>query len=254
MATPPKTVRDAARRGLELRREFGRGGTAVGVSRARDLSHGADIPVETLRRMKAFFDRHEQNKDTPPEEGNGRIAWLLWGGDAGRRWAESQLKTEKSSCAELQPPGVSEAVGSSFKTYCKISGVNEDLGIIFGYAIVSREGGEDYYDLQHDHIPPVSMLKGAADFALSDRTGGLMHERDEDGNPVRKASIPFLFPLTQEIGASLGITVEREGLLIGYKPDDPEIIKQTKAGVYKGFSIGGQRIHDVEIDDEGDSE
>lgn len=42
--------------------------------------------------MRAFFDRHESNKDTPPEEGNGKIAWLLWGGDAGRRWAEARLR------------------------------------------------------------------------------------------------------------------------------------------------------------------
>lgn len=89
---PPDTVRKAAQRGLDLRRQFGRGGTDVGIARARDLAGGKAIPVATLRRMKAFFDRHEGNKDTPPEEGNGMIAWLLWGGSPGRRWAESSLR------------------------------------------------------------------------------------------------------------------------------------------------------------------
>lgn len=91
---PPQAVADAAKRGLELREEFGRGGTAVGIARARDLSNRKNIPIETIRRMKAFFDRHVGNKDTPPEEGNGKIAWLLWGGDPGRRWAESILRRQ----------------------------------------------------------------------------------------------------------------------------------------------------------------
>ena len=42
--TPPQAVRNNAKRGLELRREFGRGGTEVGVARARDLSNGKSIP------------------------------------------------------------------------------------------------------------------------------------------------------------------------------------------------------------------
>lgn len=94
---PPAGVQAAAKRGLELREKFGRGGTAVGIARARDLANGKNIPVDTLKRMKAFFDRHEENKDTPPEEGNGKIAWLLWGGDPGRRWAESKLRQVEST-------------------------------------------------------------------------------------------------------------------------------------------------------------
>lgn len=37
---PPSAAQSAAKRGLELRREFGRGGTMIGVARARDLSTG----------------------------------------------------------------------------------------------------------------------------------------------------------------------------------------------------------------------
>lgn len=89
---PPKGVARAAARGLELRTEYGRGGTRTGIARARDLSNRAEVSEDTIRRMVAFFARHEQNKDTPPEDGNGMIAWLLWGGDAGRRWAERVLE------------------------------------------------------------------------------------------------------------------------------------------------------------------
>lgn len=82
--TPPGGVRNEAARGLEWRREFGRGGTAVGVARARDLSNGTAISPETARRMKAYFDRHEVDKQgegfRPGEAGfpsAGRIAWAL---------------------------------------------------------------------------------------------------------------------------------------------------------------------------------
>lgn len=91
---PPKGAQEAAERGLALREEFGRGGTPTGIARARDISNGKALPMTTIKRMRAFFDRHEQNKDTPPEEGNGKIAWLLWGGDAARTWAEGVIKRE----------------------------------------------------------------------------------------------------------------------------------------------------------------
>ena len=91
---PPKGVQEAAQQGLDYRREYGRGGTAVGVARARDLSNGASVSLETINRMVSFFARHEENRVPPSEKTlpdggptNGWIAWLLWGGDAGRAWA-----------------------------------------------------------------------------------------------------------------------------------------------------------------------
>lgn len=98
---PPVTVAAAARRGLELRREYGRGGTAVGVARARDLSNRRDLTVETAKRMVAYFTRHEVDLQAPAaKRGNpgypsaGYIAWLLWGGDAGRTWARKIVRQQ----------------------------------------------------------------------------------------------------------------------------------------------------------------
>lgn len=97
--TPPEGVRDEAARGLAWRREYGRGGTEVGIARARDLSNGTQISPDTARRMKAYFDRHKIDKQgegwSPGEDGfpsNGRIAWALWGGDPGRSWAEKLVR------------------------------------------------------------------------------------------------------------------------------------------------------------------
>lgn len=84
----------AARRGLRLRARFGRGGTEVGVARARQLAEGRELSVRDVRDMHSFFARHAVDKDAKTHQWNsdtdpsaGFIAWLLWGGDAGAAWA-----------------------------------------------------------------------------------------------------------------------------------------------------------------------
>ncbi len=104
--SPPSGVREEAAKGLAWRREYGRGGTAVGVARARDLSNGTTISPETARRMKAFFDRHQSDRQgegwSPGETGfpsNGRIAHALWGGDSGYSWSR-KLVTQMNAADE----------------------------------------------------------------------------------------------------------------------------------------------------------
>jgi hypothetical protein len=91
---PPAGVRAEAKKGLEWRDEHNRGGTMVGVARARDLSNGKNISADTAKRMNSYFARHAVDKKgkgwSPGEDGfpsAGRIAWALWGGDAGEAWA-----------------------------------------------------------------------------------------------------------------------------------------------------------------------
>ena len=91
---PPAGVRAEAKKGLEWRDEYNRGGTMVGVARARDLSNGKNISPDTAKRMNSYFARHAVDKKgegwSPGEDGfpsAGRIAWALWGGDAGEAWA-----------------------------------------------------------------------------------------------------------------------------------------------------------------------
>jgi hypothetical protein len=90
--TPSEGAQKAAKRALEVRAEkpeSQRGMTPVGIARARDLSNGSKLSPETVRRMKAYFDRHEGDKSgaTWDEQGPGWQAWNGWGGDAGSAWA-----------------------------------------------------------------------------------------------------------------------------------------------------------------------
>lgn len=89
---PPQAVQSAARRGLKLRAKR-EAGTAVGIARARDLSNGRPVSLDTIGRMVSFFARHGAQKPSNPgtdaDPTPWLVAWLLWGGDAGRDWAES---------------------------------------------------------------------------------------------------------------------------------------------------------------------
>ena len=83
-----------ARRALEVRASkppSQRGMTAVGLARARDIQNKKPLSEETVRRMKAYFDRHEIDKQgsTWDEQGKGWQAWQGWGGDAGQTWANA---------------------------------------------------------------------------------------------------------------------------------------------------------------------
>lgn len=103
---PPPAVRAAARRGLKLRREHGRGGldtkqakkegVGSGVQRASDLASGDAISYQTVKRMKAFFSRHAQHGEHRQDKTSAAyISWLLWGGNAGKSWASKIVAQEE---------------------------------------------------------------------------------------------------------------------------------------------------------------
>ena len=94
---PTEAMAKEGERALEWRKEFGRGGTAVGIARAAQLKNRENLSPSTVKRMHSFFSRHEVDKKAegfrPGEKGypsNGRIAWAMWGGDPGQSWARNK--------------------------------------------------------------------------------------------------------------------------------------------------------------------
>ncbi len=118
--TPPETVRNAARRGLELRRKWGRGGLSTaeageqgigsGVARATSLANGQKVSPETISMMVRFFSRHKQNYQPDKRESDGgptagTISHYLWGGPAADQWSRKiydQLQERKVK--KVNPP------------------------------------------------------------------------------------------------------------------------------------------------------
>jgi hypothetical protein len=102
----PQAVADNAQRALDVRAEkppSQQGMTLVGLARANQLANREPVSFETVRRMVAYFDRHEIDKEgaTWSEQGKGWQAWYGWGGDEGRAWArriveENSMATKAS--------------------------------------------------------------------------------------------------------------------------------------------------------------
>jgi HK97 family phage portal protein len=96
---PTDEMASEAQRGLDWRKEYNRGGTLVGVTRANQIINKEQLSETTIRRMVSYFARHEVDKDAEGfnqgEDGYpsaGRIAWALWGGDPGMEWANRKAQ------------------------------------------------------------------------------------------------------------------------------------------------------------------
>lgn len=160
MPTPTQQMKTEAQRGLDWRREFGRGGTEVGIARARDIVNGADLSIDTVNRMASFFARHEVDKEAQGfrqgEDGypsNGRIAWALWGGDAGWSWARGVLRSEGNKTMDETNEEENAAdveAANEVKAYTavaheiKLVGEDDQYAYAEGYGVVF--GGKDLTD------------------------------------------------------------------------------------------------------------
>jgi HK97 family phage portal protein len=108
---PTNSMAEEAARGLQWRKKYKRGGTTVGVARANQLMNKERLSIDTVKRMYSFFSRHEVDKQaegfSQGEKGYpsaGRIAWALWGGDAGFSWStkvRNQIENESSKSKEV---------------------------------------------------------------------------------------------------------------------------------------------------------
>lgn len=214
--TPPQEVRNNAKRGLELRSQYNRGGTAVGVARARDLSNGGGVSLDTIKRMSSYFARHEVDKKGEGwgKDSAGYIAWLLWGGDAGWSWAKGVIKDnekkDKSGMAEL---------ARGYAAIVKADKNDDGTMTVYGKATDSS------IDIDQQ-ICDEAWLKQA------------MPEWMVSGGNIRE----------QHSSIAAGVATEYEATPDGHYITalvvDPVSVKKVELGVLKGFSIGirGPRV------------
>lgn len=131
-----------------------------------------------------------------------------------------------------------------FQVSSNICKVDDSLGLVFGWAIICKQDGEEYFDTQGDHIPESAMLEAATDFMIHSRMAKDMHGGED---AVLPGSVVFAFPMTSEVAKAFNFGTETSGLLIAMKPESDEILNKFRTGEYTGFSIGGRRILDEEV-------
>jgi hypothetical protein len=207
---PPQEVRSNAKRGLELREKYGRGGTAVGVARARDLSNGAALSLDTIKRMNSYFSRHEVDKKGEGwgKDSAGYIAWLLWGGDAGWSWAKKIIREQETK---------EKATMSNLTTsYFAIEKADKHAD---GTLTVYGKATDDALDID----------KQICDGDWLDRA---MPHWFKSGGNIREQHSNIA------AGVATDYELKSDGHYITALVVDPISAKKVEHGVLKGFSIG----------------
>ena len=259
---PTAAMASNARRALEVRAEkppSQRGMTAVGLARARQLINRENLSLNTVKRMKAFFDRHQKDKQgaTWSQKGKGWQAWMGWGGDEGWSWskqivrqANSEDKMQHEKMPQLSIAGSAEKSCASCshyeKRYCNYHGMrtheketcshhtkktekslgfevvkaDDDEMLAFGWLYVAKmEDGRQVVDTSGDVIDVPTLEKASYEFVLKYRDAGERHQK-EDGEIKPVGKLVECMVFTPEKIEALGI------------PDG--VMKQ---GIWVGFKI-----------------
>jgi len=232
---PSKEMAEEAKKGLEWRKEYNRGGTPVGVARARDISNRKELSPSTVRRMLSYFARHTVDKDAegfrPGEKGYpsaGRIAWALWGGDSGERWAKSKDKQlSRIEDEKLLIPDLNnwdnKAMEKKLIKFDSCEFKSMDAGIFEGYASVFN-GLDSYND---------TVLPGAYKNTLENRKDVAMLFNHSS----------FRSDMPSRIGKWLSMSEDDKGLYVRGQlalghPTADAVYASMKWGTIDGLSIG----------------
>lgn len=249
--TPPGGVREEAQKGLDWRKEYGRGGTAVGIARARDLSNGTTISPDTARRMKAYFDRHEIDKQgegwSPGEPGfpsNGRIAWALWGSDPGYAWSRKLVEQMNAADEEDRSMGANAIERRSLV----IDEVESDVPLL-AVETRSEDGSDESREWIVGYAAKFNTLSlDLGDFVerLDPGAFGIVTERRGRKKPLQTRALwnhDANFPLAR-YPETLRLTVDDIGLRYEFPVPDTtygrDIAANIRAGIVKGSSFAFQ--------------
>ena len=229
--TPPEAVRAACKAATEDP-AAPRDGYAPAF--AAHIAGGEPVGMSTLFKLYHFLSSAKDDGLVKKGGNHEARIFALMGGSPGLDWVKGEL-VKSGQIIPTKQGDATEKVVSVLK-------VSEEIGMVFGWAIVCTDGGEDYYDTQDDHIPEDAMLKASTDFMMNSRMLGDMHQKAEGG------SVVFCFPMTEEIAGAFGMSTQKTGLMIGVKPGNAETLAKFKSGEYTGFSIGGVRIVDENVE------
>lgn len=255
---PTEAMANAAARGLRLREKYGRGGTAVGVARARDLKNRATLSPSTVKRMHSFFSRHDGNQ-SGGEDDAGFIAWLLWGGNSGQSWAKRKVRELDAEEAEKSvkkhcPPWVFQYLDIVPKqntpsgTLIKADIVKKDeQQIIYGVVLSPHTVG----DSQGDVVPAHEIENACYNYMKSSRVIKFQHMVPDDESFIVESWIEP-YPTSADRQQACEMKPHRAyrrkfgnqdimsgDWVMGVKLSDP-LWKMVKSNELTGFSIGGQ--------------
>lgn len=236
-----EAMKRAAERGLRLREKYGRGGldtrqaakegVGSGVARARDIL-GGSLSLESVKRMHAFFSRHDSNIRNAKKQPDGgpsaaKIAADLWGGSPGRAWARSILRQE----------GLLKSVDTEIaKQYILTKSLNQELKQVTYVAMkpgIDLHG--DYVDLETIRLAKESFNRQLRKSKMSN----LYHISFTDTFDVIES---FLAPADMELNGNF---VQKGEWLMTLQVNDDDVWQMIKDDEITGLSIGAMAAVEV---------
>lgn len=260
---PSDGMKSEAERALAWKADGKRGGTRVGLARANQLKNKTELSPSTVRRMFSFFSRHEVDKQaqgfSPGEEGYpspGRVAWALWGGDAGFSWSRAKVATmdrldEKKSMHEEE-----EEYDSTEHSASHITPYLLDIADV-GKKLHDMLGDED--NLPGHIISKVILatdyIRDARDYIKSEGYEKQLDEEYDYEGEMAKSEIRIMLNAVEEINGMLSeevslpmYVVSKVMLACTYVKDSYEYLRQEmqkaapedlKVGDYVSWNSSG---------------
>ena len=238
---PTKGMVEEAIKGLEWRREYGRGGTQVAVARATNIKNGDNLSLDTIKRMNSFFARHEVDKQAegfyPGSDkfpSAGRIAWALWGGDAGQSWAAKKVKEIENVRADLS-----------------INVENDDVCLDYFDKIGIKLDKEDWFEAHIEELNEHTIDSRYHEFAYAPAGTPNVSDSSSDIGLFR---ILYRYSQTLSIDKKTGtvssrkfcqkmVAKSKQGTL--YRMEDLQ--KASQKAVNKGFGPNGTNTYNIAL-------
>ena len=217
-------------------------GNQVGVARARNIKNGDNLSIDTIKRMNSFFARHEKSSKggegfKPSQDGfpsAGRIAWALWGGDAGQSWAAKKVK-------EIE----------NVKQNMSIKIDNDKVCLDYFDEIGLTLDNDEWFEAHVDSIDDEKIDKRYHEFAYA--PAGTPNVADSSSD-IGMFRILYRYSQTLSVNKKTGQISSREfcqkmvaksiaGTL--YRMEDLE--KASTKAVNKGFGAGGSNTYNIAL-------
>ena len=252
--TTTQAMRNAAKQGLALREKYGRGGLSTqeagkagigsGVARASDIISGS-LSLESVKRMHAFFSRHQKNFRPSVKESDGgptagTIAWKLWGSSAGAAWARGILRREGLL------KSVEKSIGKQeIKTDKIVKSLNEEKRLATFLVLEPQDEDMTTNDLHLDWYDAEMVEKSCYNFNRYCMKANLLHA-------IPTNDIEFIESYITKADSTLGDKFVKKGswlATIYVKETDVgnEVWEGIKSGRFNGLSIQAMGIvEDIE--------
>lgn len=131
-----------------------------------------------------------------------------------------------------------DAVEKNASAEIEITKADPDKRLVFGWASIAIENGEQLEDMQHDMIDPEDLEEAAYEYVLKFRDTGEEHMADFRKKGKLVESCVFTEEKQKAMGLAPGTLPV--GWWIGFYIEDDDAWERIKNGTYRMFSIEGK--------------